>query len=132
MRPHLRGVVRGILLAVLLASVGAARADWFVQVAVLADSSFLRDIAESIRKAGFPVTTEPLPRADGPALTRLLVGPYETKAEAQTAARKLAVMGWPGYLRQRTEARKPTPPPATPPPSPAPVTPPPKPSRPAA
>ena len=111
----MKPLLRGVLLAVLLASVGAARADWVVQLAAFADSAFLRQMAESIRKAGFPVTTEPLARADGTALTRLLAGPYETKAEAQAAAVKLAARGWPGYVKQRTEARKPTPPPPPPP-----------------
>jgi cell division septation protein DedD len=113
----MRPLLRGVLLAALLASAEAVRADWVVQLAALADSAFLRQMAESIRKAGFPVTTELLARADGPALTRLLAGPYETKAEAQAAAVQLAGRGWPGYVKQRTEARKPTPRPAPPPPA---------------
>jgi hypothetical protein len=125
----MKPLLRGALLAVLLASVNAARADWVVQIAAFADSAFLRQMAKSIRNAGFQVTTEPLANANGPALTRLLAGPYETKAEAQTAARKLAAKGWPGYLRQRTETGKPAPRPATPPPASAPVAPPPRPSR---
>jgi cell division septation protein DedD len=105
MKPLLRGVV----LAALLASAGAAQADWVVQIAAFADSMFLRQMVDSIRRAGFPVTTEPLARADGPTLTKLLAGPYETKAEAEAAAVQLAAHGWPGYLKQRTEVRKPTP-----------------------
>ena len=108
-------LVRGVFLAALLASVQAARADWVVQLAAFADSAFLRQIAESVRKAGFQVTTEPLVRTDGPSLTRLLAGPYQTKAEAEAAAVRLAALGWPGYLRQRTDARKPAPRPAAPP-----------------
>jgi cell division septation protein DedD len=101
--------VRGVFLVALLAWVQPARADWVVQLAAFADSAFLRQIADSVRKAGFPVTTEPLVRPDGPSLTRLLAGPYETKAEAEAAVVQLAAHGWPGYLKQRTEARKPTP-----------------------
>lgn len=113
----MRPLFRGILLAALLASVNAARADWVVQIAAFADSAFLRQMAESIRKAGFPVTTEPLAREDGPALTRLLAGPYETKAEAEAAAVKLAAFGWPGYVKTRTEAGEPAPRPAARPPA---------------
>jgi DedD protein len=105
----MKPLLRGALLAVLLASVNAARADWVVQIAAFADSAFLRQMAKSIRNAGFQVTTEPLANANGPALTRLLAGPYETKAEAEAAAVQLAARGWPGYLKQRTEVRKPTP-----------------------
>ncbi len=108
--------IRLALLAALLASAGA-RADWVVQVAALADSAFLRQMAESIRKAGFPVTTEPLAQKGGPPLTRLLAGPYEAKAEAEAAAVQLAGRGWPGYVKQRTESRKPPPRPAAPPPA---------------
>lgn len=108
----MKTLFRGVLLVALLASVNAARADWVVQIAAFADSSFLRQMVESIRKAGFPVTTEPLANADGPALTRLLAGPYETNAEAQAAAVQLAAHGWPGYVKQRTDARKSASPPA--------------------
>ena len=110
----MKPLLRGVLLAVLLASAEAARADWVVQIAAFADSSFLRQMVKSIRNAGFPVTTEPLASAEGPALTRLLAGPYETKAEAQAAAVQLAARGWPGYLKHRTEAGKPAPRPAAP------------------
>lgn len=105
----MKPLLRGVLLAVLLASAEAARADWVVQIAAFADSSFLRQMVKSIRNAGFPVTTEPLASAEGPALTRLLAGPYETKAQAQAAAVRLAAHGWPGYVKQRPEDRKPTP-----------------------
>ncbi len=105
----MRPLLRGIVLAALLASVEAARADWVVQLAAFADSSFLRQMVESIRKAGFPVMTEPLARADGPALTMLFAGPYDTKAEAEGAASQLVTHGWPGYVKQRTKARTPTP-----------------------
>jgi hypothetical protein len=124
----MKPLFRGVLLAALLTSVDAARADWVVQIAAFADSAFLRQIAESVRKAGFPVTTEPLARAEGPALTRLLAGPYETKAEAEAAVVQLAARGWPGYLKQRMDARKPTPRPAPPQsasPKPRPAAPPP-------
>lgn len=109
-------LLRGVLLVALLASTQAVRADWVVQLAAFADSAFLRQMVESVRKAGFPVTTEPLTRPDGTALTKLLAGPYETKAEAQAAAVQLAAHGWPGYLKQRTEVRKPTPRPTPSPP----------------
>ncbi|MCM3876278.1 MAG: SPOR domain-containing protein [Thermoanaerobaculia bacterium] len=110
----MKPLLRGVLLAALLALGGAARADWVVQVAALADSKFLTEMRVAINKAGFPVTTEPLAQQNGPPLTRLLVGPYDTKAEAQVAAVQLAPHGWPGYVKQRTEARKPIPRPAAP------------------
>jgi hypothetical protein len=101
----MKPLLRGVLLVAVFASVNAARADWLVQVAALSDSLFLRQMSAAIRRAGFPVTTEPVARPEAPALTRLLVGPYETKAEAQAAAVKLTVLGWPGYLRQRAQVR---------------------------
>jgi DedD protein len=115
----MKPLLRGLVLAALLVSIESARADWVVQIAAFADSVFLRQMVESIRKAGFPVTTEPLANPDGPSLTRLLAGPFDTKAEAEAAAVRLAAHGWPGYLKQRTEARKPAPRPT--PASPAPT-----------
>src|SRR5258708_34276797 len=106
----MKPLLRGVLLAALLASVEAARADWVVQLAAFADSAFLRQMGESVRKAGFPVTTEPLARADGPALTRLLAGPYETKAEAEAAAGPPTGRAGPGSPKQRTDTAQPTPP----------------------
>jgi cell division septation protein DedD len=116
----MKPLLRGVALVALLASAEAARADWVVQIAAFADSVFLRQMVESIRKAGFPVTTEPLANTDGPSLTKLLAGPYETKAEAERAAVQLAAHGWPGYLKQRAEALKPTPRPTPPSPTPTP------------
>lgn len=127
--------LRGALAAALLACAAGARADWFVQVAVLADSKFLDQMKVSIRAAGFPVTSEALTRPGLPRLGRLLVGPYDTRAEALAVAAQLAPLGWPGYLRERTPPRtgssptraqaapRPTPaaPRTVPPPAPAPT-----------
>jgi hypothetical protein len=102
-------------------------ADWYVQVAAFADRSALDESAERLKKAGYPIETEAFTPKYGQPLTRLLVGPFATKAEAEETSKKLAAIGWPGYLRLRRTAAPPTPavartapPPAKAPSSPSP------------
>lgn len=87
-------------------------ADWYVQVAAFADRSALDESAERLKKAGYPVETEAFTPKYGQPLTRLLVGPFATKSEAEAASAKLAGIGWPGYLRLRKTTAPPSLPPA--------------------
>ncbi|HEY6930028.1 MAG TPA: DUF1302 family protein [Thermoanaerobaculia bacterium] len=85
--------------AVLLLAATSGLADYAVQVAALADPALLARAAADLREAGYPVLTEPLTTKQGQKLTRLMVGPYRDKKEAEAAAAQLAAGGWPGYVR---------------------------------
>jgi uncharacterized protein DUF1302/sporulation related protein len=115
-----RATARWIALCLLLASADCL-ADYVVQVAAFADQAFLAEASEKLVKAGFPVVTEKFAPRYGKPLTRLLVGPYRDRKEAEAVAAKLAQIGWPGYLRPYTAARStvaPVPSPIPPPPPP--------------
>lgn len=98
---EIRNASRAALVFALLACAHPLFAEWYVQVAAFADATTLQESSDRLRKAGFPVETEPFAPKYGKPLTRLLVGPFATKAEAEAASGKLASAGWPGYLRFR-------------------------------
>ncbi|HEY7864199.1 MAG TPA: SPOR domain-containing protein, partial [Thermoanaerobaculia bacterium] len=123
-----------IAAAALALFAGAATlcADWAVQVAAYADETLLAEAAAQLESQGFPIVTERFTPPNGTPLTRLMVGPYRDRRDAEVVRDRLETAGFPGYVRQyRTPtaappAPSPTPAPrATPAPPAAPVTTPP-------
>lgn len=102
------GRIAAAVLCACLIGGGAAAADWAVQVAAYTDRAQADEGAAILTRAGFPVFTETVPPAVGGPVTRLLVGPYKERPEAEATALRLKERGWPVEV-QLHEPRPPAP-----------------------
>jgi DedD protein len=70
---------------------------WFVQVGAFANESNAQNVRAKVEEAGLQTSTEPAETPSG-RLTRVRVGPFETKAEADKAALRLKALELPTVL----------------------------------
>jgi outer membrane biosynthesis protein TonB len=108
----------------LFAGAAALRADWAVQVAAYADDRHLAEAAQRLESEGYPIVTERFTPPNGAPLTRLMVGPYKDRRDAELVRDRLETAGFPGYVRSYkpvSPPSAPTPAPAAPKPTPAPA-----------
>lgn len=75
----------------------AAEGRYVVQVGAYADAATLRDTRNKVEKLGLKTYTQVI-EGDAGRRTRVRVGPFGTRAEAQAAAAKLKAAGLPANL----------------------------------
>ena len=63
-----------------------------MQIAAFSDAKLATDLARKATAAGFPAHTEEVPTQHG-SVHRVRVGPYATRAAADSAVGKLKVIG---------------------------------------
>ena len=68
-----------------------------MQVGAYGDPATLREARSKVEKLGLKTYTQVI-EADGARRTRVRVGPFTTRAEAQAAVSKLKAAGLPGSL----------------------------------
>lgn len=76
---------------------GKAKKVWFVQAGAFAQVGNAQNVSSRLDEAGFKSITEPLGTSPAP-LTRVRVGPFESKAEAEQAMQKIKAMDLPAVL----------------------------------
>jgi hypothetical protein len=74
-------------------------AGFTVQVGAFESSTLASERANHVRRSGFPTIVEKLTRSAKPALTAVLVGPYDERSEAEFARVALARNGVDGFVR---------------------------------
>jgi DedD protein len=75
----------------------AAEGRYVVQVGAYSDPNTLRDTRQKVEKLGLKTYTQVID-GDAGKRTRVRVGPYASRAEAQAAAAKLKAAGLPANL----------------------------------
>lgn len=75
----------------------AADARFVVQVGAYADAAMLRETRQKVEKLGLKTYTQVI-EGDAGRRTRVRVGPFGTRAEAQAAAARLKAAGLPANL----------------------------------
>ena len=79
------------------AEAAPAEGRFVVQVGAFSDASMLRETRQKVEKLGLKTYTQVI-EGDAGKRTRVRVGPYPTRAEAQAAAAKLKAAGLPANL----------------------------------
>lgn len=92
-----RALLEGRANAAGSASAAAAAARFVVQVGAYSDSATLRQVRAKVEKLGLQTYIQNVQTKDGPR-TRLRVGPFGSRQEAQQAFEKLAAAGLRGDL----------------------------------
>lgn len=76
---------------------GKAKRVWFVQAGAFAQVGNAQNVSSRLDEAGFKAITEPLSTSSA-QLTRVRVGPYESKTDAEQAMQKIKAMDLPAVL----------------------------------
>ena len=88
-------------------------ADYWVQVGVFYEKGQMDQARNELRRKAYPLATQIIPVTTHRSLTRLLVGPYPDRAQAEQVRTQLSQLGWHGFLRETSTtatAGKPAPP----------------------
>jgi DedD protein len=88
----LRAAVPAASVAVGDAASAAKGSRFVVQVGAFSDANALREVRQKVEKLGYRTYTQDIV-VDGGKRTRVRVGPYETRDEAEAAAAKLKRAG---------------------------------------
>jgi cell division septation protein DedD len=76
---------------------GKPKRVWFVQAGAFAQAGNAQNVSSRLDEAGFKSIIEPLSTATA-QLTRVRVGPYETKADAEKAVQQIKALDLPAVL----------------------------------
>jgi hypothetical protein len=74
-------------------------AAFVVQVGAFKSANLASERVSLVSRSGFPAIVEKLDRADKPALTAVLVGPYQERGEAESVRATLVRSGIDGFVR---------------------------------
>jgi hypothetical protein len=81
-------------------SLERSRPAYSVQAGVFADPTNARLLVDSLREKGFTMVQEETVTLESGPYTRVLLGPYTTRAEADDANSELKILGVDGFVRE--------------------------------